>query len=185
MDDGTDEINDDEFGTNEEFEETKKAGGTNPLNDMVTKVPEVDAHQVDEDGNVQEVDLHRQHFEHTLQALHFIRNYLTVVREERIEDKKILLPDPWNPEHKKVLIFDMDETLIHCVDDIETQNPDVLLEIDFPGEETVCAGINLRPYLMQCLQEANKSFQVIVFTASHQTYADAILDYIDPQNELF
>ena len=105
---------------------------------------------------------------------------MTVVREERIEDKKLNLPDPWNPEHKKVLIFDMDETLIHCVDDIETQNPDVLLEIDFPGEETVCAGINLRPYLMQCLQEANKSFQVIVFTASHQTYADAILDYIDP-----
>ena len=52
----------------------------------------------------------------------------------------------------------MDETLIHCVDDIETQNPDVILEIDFPGEEAVCAGINLRPYLMQCLQEANKSF---------------------------
>ena len=52
----------------------------------------------------------------------------------------------------------MDETLIHCVDDIETQNPDVILEIDFPGEETVCAGINLRPYLMQCLQEANKNF---------------------------
>ena len=56
------------------------------------------------------------------------------------------------------LVLDLDETLIHCVDDIETQNPDVLLEIDFPGEETVCAGINLRPYLMQCLQEANKTF---------------------------
>ena len=90
-----------------------------------------------------------------------------MVREEAIQDKLIYLPEPLNSEHKKVLIFDMDETLIHCVDDIETQNPDVLLEIDFPGEETVCAGINLRPYLMQCLQEANKMFQVIVFTASH------------------
>jgi CTD small phosphatase-like protein 2 len=49
----------------------------------------------------------------------------------------------------------------------------------------VCAGINLRPYLMQCLQEANKNFQVVVFTASHQVYADAILDYIDPENEMF
>lgn len=27
--------------------------------------------------------------------------------------------------------------------------------------------------------------QVIVFTASHQTYADAILDYLDPDNKLF
>jgi FMN phosphatase YigB (HAD superfamily) len=37
----------------------------------------------------------------------------------------------------KVLIFDMDETLIHCVDDIEKEDPDVVLEIDFPDEETV------------------------------------------------
>jgi FMN phosphatase YigB (HAD superfamily) len=54
-------------------------------------------------------------------------------------------------EHKKVFILDMDETLIHCVDDVETQEPDVILEIDFPGEETVCAGINIRPYLLDML----------------------------------
>jgi len=56
---------------------------------------------------------------------------------------------------KKVLIFDMDETLIHCVDDVETDDPDVVLEIDFPDEETVYAGINIRPYVMECLEEAN------------------------------
>jgi len=77
----------------------------------------------------------------------------------------------------------MDETLIHCVDDIETQDPDIVLEIDFPDEETVYAGINIRPYIMECLEEANKHFQVIAFTASHQVYADAILDYIDPNHE--
>ena len=69
-----------------------------------------------------------------------------------IQDKLVYLPEPWQPDvMKKVLIFDMDETLIHCVDDIEAQNPDVILEIDFPGEETVCAGINIRPYVMECL----------------------------------
>ena len=52
----------------------------------------------------------------------------------------------------------MDETLIHCVDDIETQDPDVILEIDFPDEETVYAGINIRPYIMECLEEAKKHF---------------------------
>ena len=41
------------------------------------------------------------------------------------------------PLVKKVVIFDMDETLIHCVDDVETDDPDVILEIDFPDEETV------------------------------------------------
>jgi CTD small phosphatase-like protein 2 len=79
----------------------------------------------------------------------------------------------------------MDETMIHCVDDVETQNPDVILEIEFPGEETCCAGINIRPYLLETLIEANKVMQVVVFTASHQVYADAILNYIDPENTLF
>jgi CTD small phosphatase-like protein 2 len=35
------------------------------------------------------------------------------------------------------------------------------------------------------LEEANKLFQVGVFTASHKSYADAILDFIDPENKLF
>jgi CTD small phosphatase-like protein 2 len=110
---------------------------------------------------------------------------MTMVDASALDDRLVHLPTPLLPEvRKKVLIFDMDETLIHCVDDIESQNPDVILEIDFEGEETVCAGINIRPYVMECLQEANKTFQVIVFTASHQTYADAILDYLDPQKEL-
>ncbi len=86
----------------------------------------------------------------------------------------------------------MDETLIHCVDDIERDSPDIVLEIDFSQDPTqsnpediVCAGINIRPYWRECLEEAAKNFQVIVFTASHQTYADAILDYLDPDRTIF
>jgi hypothetical protein len=36
---------------------------------------------------------------------------------------------------KKTLIFDMDETLVHCVDDLENDNPDIILDIDFPDED--------------------------------------------------
>lgn len=101
-----------------------------------------------------------------------------------MRDLSVQLPQVRYPNfQKKLAIFDMDETLIHCVDDIETQDPDIVLEIDFPDEEMVYAGINIRPYIMECLEDANKHFQVIVFTASHQVYADAILDYIDPNHE--
>lgn len=69
---------------------------------------------------------------------------------------------------KKLLILDMDETLIHCVDDIDKENPDYVIPIYFPDEEEpVHAGINVRPFLYECLQEAKKYFQIIIFTASH------------------
>ncbi|CDW84172.1 nli interacting factor-like phosphatase family protein [Stylonychia lemnae] len=131
-------------------------------------------------------DIHRLHFLQTIQALHTIKNVLTITPENEIEHLKINLPPPNHPSKKKTLIFDMDETLIHCVDDIENEDPDVIIPIDFPDEdELVNAGVNIRPYLYECLEEANKLFQVIVFTASHKAYADAILDYIDPENKYF
>jgi len=92
---------------------------------------------------------------------------MVIVDEEDIQDQIIYLPEPNAPHKKKTIIFDMDETLIHCVDDVGQDEPDVILEIDFPDEELVEAGINIRPYVMECLEEANKYFQVIVFTASH------------------
>jgi hypothetical protein len=83
-----------------------------------------------------------------------------------------MLPPPNDPRSKlkftinillfietKTIIFDMDETLIHCVDDIETEDPDIIIPIDFPDEdELVNAGVNIRPYIYECLEEANKYF---------------------------
>lgn len=76
------------------------------------------------------------------------------------------LPTPEVPD-MKTLIFDLDETLIHCVDDPDVDNPDVVIPITFPEGETVNAGINVRPFAFECLQNANQNFQVVVFTASH------------------
>ena len=69
------------------------------------------------------------------------------------------LPPP-NAEHKtKTIVFDLDETLIHCVDDIDLENPDVIIPLHFTGEpEPVMAGINIRPYAVECLKAANQNF---------------------------
>jgi len=56
----------------------------------------------------------------------------------------------------KTIIFDLDETLVHCVDDPETDNPDVVLQVEFPNGEIVDAGINVRPYALECLKAANE-----------------------------
>lgn len=37
-----------------------------------------------------------------------------------VDKKGVTLPKPRNPNIKKTVIFDLDETLIHCVEDPET-----------------------------------------------------------------
>jgi CTD small phosphatase-like protein 2 len=43
------------------------------------------------------------------------------------------------------IVFDLDETLIHCNENTEMPH-DVLLSIFFPNGESTKAGINVRPH---------------------------------------
>lgn len=45
------------------------------------------------------------------------------------EIEHMMLQLPEHPTKKKVIVFDMDETLIHCVEDVETDNPQVIIPI--------------------------------------------------------
>ena len=101
-----------------------------------------------------------------------------------VDKRGVWLPKAKNPLAKKTVVFDLDETLIHCVDDLQKETPDIVLEVRFPNGEVADAGINIRPYAIDCLREVSKCFQVVVFTASHQSYADVVLDYLDPTREL-
>jgi len=54
---------------------------------------------------------------------------------------------------------------VHCGENVI--KPDVILPIRFPNGDTIHAKVNIRPFAIECLREANRDFEVIVFTASH------------------
>ena len=43
----------------------------------------------------------------------------------------------------------------------------------------------MRPYCHQFLREMSQYFELIIFTASRQDYADAVIKIIDPKNNIF
>lgn len=85
---------------------------------------------------------------------------------------------------KKLVIFDMDETLIHCLGSqkykdkavkknewgviLSPENADAVLKgWGRNGKEDWKQYVNIRPYARKCIKYLSKHFQVIVFTASH------------------
>lgn len=73
--------------------------------------------------------------------------------------------------------------MIHCNEALHIPH-DVPLSIRFPTGEKIDAGVNIRPFAVQFLQELSRICEVIVFTASHECYANVVLNYLDPKKEL-
>ena len=46
-------------------------------------------------------------------------------------------------------------------------------------------GVAVRPYVQQCLEHLEQYYEMAVFTAAEQTYADLIIDRIDPDKKFF
>ena len=97
---------------------------------------------------------------------------------------------------KKLLLLDLDETLIHS--EIRDKNNFHILNklIStahcyhklFSYEEKnylYYFDIFFRPYLFDFLHELQNYFDIAIFTASSKGYADTIIDYIDPSNTIF
>ena len=88
---------------------------------------------------------------------------------------------------KKIALFDLDETLVHCTGDINTTKEKYqnVIEIKLPGKQEIKVGINIRPYWKQTFNLIKKHYYIVVYTASHQAYADAVLDFMDPKKKYF
>ena len=85
---------------------------------------------------------------------------------------------------KKILLLDLDETLIHADFNNEYVNNEINKYdkiISFEDEnEIISVGIFIRNGLNIFLKELSKDFIIGIFTASYKNYADAIINYIDP-----
>ncbi|OMJ95048.1 hypothetical protein SteCoe_1581 [Stentor coeruleus] len=122
---------------------------------------------------------HKQHLLQTFNAMKYIKT-IRPADPSQLEAKKIILPK--RKKTKKTLVFDLDETLVHCCSNIN--QADVIIDIKMPNGEFMKCGINIRPYVHECLLAANINYEIIIFTASHRCYADTVLDYLDPTHEL-
>ena len=97
---------------------------------------------------------------------------------------------PKNMQNKKIALFDLDETLIHCVGEIKK---DVIPElkcdhkilVNLPIGRKALIGINERPLWKESLDRIKDDYNIVIYTASHNTYADAILNYLDKENKYF
>lgn len=100
--------------------------------------------------------------------------------QKHIEERIVLLPE-YNK--KKTLILDLDETLIHADFDGRFEHHDQRISFMYDGQE-VSVNILLRPGLFEFLKAVSEIFEIFIFTASKKEYADAVLDFLDPERKM-
>jgi len=95
--------------------------------------------------------------------------------------------------NKKVALFDLDETIVHCIGEINMNNVesfsmqcDAKIKVALPaGKRVATIGINIRPHWEEALKRIKDKYHIIAFTASHDSYADSVLNFLDPKNKYF
>ena len=90
---------------------------------------------------------------------------------------------------KKVVLLDLDETLIHgdfqeeYLNDLDHPYDKIIKFTSLDEQEEVSVGIFVRNGVQKFLEEISKIFDIGIFTASSKDYADAVINYLDPNNE--
>jgi len=86
-------------------------------------------------------------------------------------------------KEKKVLVLDLDETLIHSTSR-GSRNHDYMIEVLL--DKHICLYyVYKRPYVDSFLKKVSEWYKVVVFTASLKEYADPVIDYLDPEKKIF
>lgn len=94
---------------------------------------------------------------------------------------RILLPPQAEDKvGKKTLVLDLDETLIHS-SFTPIPNPDLVVSV-LIDKKDVLVYVQKRPGVDEFLEQAAELYELVTFTASMKSYADPLLDQLDPQH---
>ena len=124
--------------------------------------------------------------DYTLDCMELILNKNKSQRQEKAKVNFNFPKSSKSKIKKKIALFDLDETLVHCTGDLSSNNETYQdsIEISLPGNKEAKVGINIRPLWKKTLNLIKKYYYIVVFTASHQAYADAVLDFMDPDKNI-
>lgn len=89
------------------------------------------------------------------------------------------------PPNKKLMILDLDETLIHADFDYKFSSHDAYLKLALTDDMESILPINIRPHLKQFLDYSVEHFEIVVFTAACKEYMETIIKYLDPDGKYF
>ena len=85
---------------------------------------------------------------------------------------------------RKTLILDLDETLIHSVSKGGAMSAGHMVEVRL-GQHAILYYVHKRPHCDLFLQRVSRWYDVVVFTASIQEYADPVIDWLEQEQKFF
>lgn len=90
---------------------------------------------------------------------------------------------PSNPS-RKTLILDLDETLIHSLSKGGKMSSGHMVEVKL-GTHAILYYIHKRPHCDLFLEKVTQWYDVVIFTASVQEYADPVIDWLEQDKKYF
>ncbi|KAI1389858.1 NLI interacting factor-like phosphatase-domain-containing protein [Hypoxylon trugodes] len=106
--------------------------------------------------------------------------------------------EPLDPKQLKTLILDLDETLIHSMSKGGRMGSGHMVEVRLNTTYVGSGGqqalgpqhpilyyVHKRPYCDEFLRKVCKWFNLVVFTASVQEYADPVIDWLESERKFF
>ncbi|KAK6351752.1 Nuclear envelope morphology protein 1 [Orbilia javanica] len=96
-------------------------------------------------------------------------------------------PRPLLPKSpaQKTLILDLDETLIHSMSKGGSMASAHMVEVKLDKQHAILYYVHKRPFCDEFLKKVCKWYNVVIFTASVQEYADPVIDWLDQEHKYF